>query len=130
MTPNRPRLFSPTKTWGRCVCTIPFFDRDSHIPTVTFPSRVRNFLLFSPTSQPKALYSLEKYVTFSQVCLSPTSLPRVLIMLCRHFYTVRMFLHTMTISYILATTGLIVNQDVQHVFELTRVTFALLTSVY
>ena len=32
--------------------------------------------------------------------------------------------------YIYAKTGLIVNQDVQHVFELTRVTFSLLASVY
>ena len=55
---------------------------------------------FFPTSQSKVLYSLEKYITFSQVCLSPTSPPRqVLIMPGRHFYTVRMFLHMMTIIF-------------------------------
>ena len=99
MTPNLLYLFSPMKTWGRCVCIVSSSDRDSHMPVVTFPPRVRNFILFFPTSQSKALYSLEKYVTFSQVCLLPTPLPQVLIILCRNFYTVRMFLHMMTIFF-------------------------------
>ena len=48
MTPNRPLLSSPTKTWARCVCTFIFSGRDLHIPTVTFLARVRNFYIYIP----------------------------------------------------------------------------------
>jgi len=68
-------------------------------PYSYIPSLCTQIHYFFPTNQSKVLNSLEKYVTFSQVYLLPTPLHQVLITLCRHFYSVRMFLCAMMTIY-------------------------------
>ena len=68
--PNRHRLYYLTRRWERCVCTVTFLDRCSHVHSYTPFLCTQIFSFFLLSARAEDLYSLEKYITFSQVRVS------------------------------------------------------------